>query len=195
MLSKLRFVDWNLWIMTDRLFLKLIHWAWNIYLQIGIKLPIKIRGTIGRGDEEIKENKHKIIFEQTFISHIKANTRNKLVFQRHKSWNIKHNGRKSMSCDVYIYSNEQYMFWAIRQHNKNKQNKLNSLLCYLQTISHRVMLSTSNQHLTFKGEEYFCPKMKNQTNSMINVLSKTYSSLFRDKSFVTFKRLSIISFL
>ena len=176
MLSKLRFVDWNLWIMTDRLFLKLIHWAWNIYLQIGIKLSIKIRGTIGRGDEEIKENKHKIIFEQTFISHIKANTRNKLVFQRHKSWNIKHNGRKSMSCDVYIYSNEQYMFCAIRQHNKNKQNKLNSLLCYLQTISHRVMLSTSNQHLTLKGEEYFCPKMKNQTNSMINVLSKKYSS-------------------
>ena len=129
-----------------------------------------------RRDEEIKENKHKIIFEQTITSTIKANTGNKLVFQRHKSWNIYHNGRKSMSCDVYIYSNEQYMFWAIRQHNKNKQNKLNSLLCYLQTISHRVMLSTSNQHLTLKGEEYFCPKMKNQTNSMINVLSKKYSS-------------------
>ena len=157
MLSKLRFVDWNLWIMTDRLFLKLIHWAWNIYLQIGIKLSIKIRGTIGRRDEEIKENKHKIIFKQTFISHIKANTRNKLVFQRHKSWNIKHNGRKSMSCDVYIYSNEQYMFCAIRQHNKNKQNKLNSLLCYLQNISSRDVKYIKST-LDIKRRRIFLPK-------------------------------------
>ena len=116
------------------------------------------------------------------------------MFQRHKSWNIKHNGRKSMSCDVYIYSNEQYMFCAIRQHNKNKQNKLNSLLCYLQNISSRDVKYIKST-LDIKRRRIFLPKSwKTKTNSMINVLSKKYSSLFRDKSFVTFKRLFVISF-
>ena len=126
-----------------------------------------------RRDEEIKENKHKIIFEQTITSTIKANTRNKLVFQRHKSWNIKHNGRKSMSCDVYIYSNEQYMFCAIRQHNKNKQNKLNSLLCYLQNISSRDVKYIKST-LDIKRRRIFLPKNENQANSMLNVLSKAF---------------------